>query len=172
MTNRREEWVLVPKKPTLEMSRAVREETRFCDPVGIYKKMLAAAPPHPAITHCDNCGCDWLDNGLNPIGCPYCKQPAAVNEVKEPDLWRCTVCGRFGTVGRCCGEETRERANMEQLLEENDRLRGALEEVWRRSSIGVLDSSRKDELEVALGDICRFVDAVLWQEYLPRDQED
>lgn len=28
--------------------------------------------PHPAITHCDGCGCDWLDNGLNPIGCPYC----------------------------------------------------------------------------------------------------
>ena len=28
--------------------------------------------PHPAITHCDNCGCDWLDNELNPIGCPYC----------------------------------------------------------------------------------------------------
>lgn len=28
---------------------------------------------HPAIVHCDNCGCDWLDNGLNPIGCPYCK---------------------------------------------------------------------------------------------------
>lgn len=35
-------------------------------------------PPaaHPAITHCDNCGCDWLDNGLNPIGCPYCKLSA------------------------------------------------------------------------------------------------
>ena len=32
------------------------------------------AKTHPAITHCDNCGCDWLDNGLNPIGCPYCKQ--------------------------------------------------------------------------------------------------
>lgn len=29
--------------------------------------------PHPGITHCENCGCDWLDNGLNPIGCPYCK---------------------------------------------------------------------------------------------------
>jgi len=29
--------------------------------------------PHPAITHCDNCGCDWLDNGLNPVGCPYCE---------------------------------------------------------------------------------------------------
>lgn len=28
----------------------------------------------------------------------------------EADLWRCTVCGRLGTVGRCCGEETREPA--------------------------------------------------------------
>lgn len=27
---------------------------------------------HPAAVHCDNCGCDWLDNGLNPVGCPYC----------------------------------------------------------------------------------------------------
>jgi DNA-directed RNA polymerase subunit RPC12/RpoP len=32
--------------------------------------------PHPAITHCGECGCDWLDNGLNPVGCPYCKQSA------------------------------------------------------------------------------------------------
>jgi hypothetical protein len=32
--------------------------------------------PHPAITHCEGCGCDWLDNGLNPVGCPYCKQSA------------------------------------------------------------------------------------------------
>ena len=55
------------------------------------------------------------------------QQPASVDEVKEPDLWRCTVCGRFGTVGRCCGEETRERANMEQLLEENEQLRAEVE---------------------------------------------
>ena len=34
--------------------------------------------PHPAITHCDNCGCDWLDNGLNPVGCPYCKRSEQV----------------------------------------------------------------------------------------------
>ena len=26
----------------------------------------------------------------------------------EPNFWRCTVCGRVGAVGRCCGEETRE----------------------------------------------------------------
>ena len=36
--------------------------------------------PHPAITHCDKCGCDWLDNGLNPVGCPYCKQSETVDE--------------------------------------------------------------------------------------------
>lgn len=32
------------------------------------------------------------------------------------DLWRCTVCGRIGTVGRCCGEETRERVDVLALL--------------------------------------------------------
>lgn len=31
-------------------------------------------------------------------------QPSTANEA---DLWRCTVCGRIGTVGRCCGEDTR-----------------------------------------------------------------
>lgn len=44
------------------------------------------------------------------------RESDAQGEVKETDLWRCTVCGRVGTVGRCCGEETRERASMEQLL--------------------------------------------------------
>lgn len=38
---------------------------------------------HPAITHCDNCGCDWLDNGLNPIGCPYCKLSAETEALRE-----------------------------------------------------------------------------------------
>ena len=38
--------------------------------------------PHPAITHCDNCGCDRLDNGLNPVGCPYCKQSEQAAEIK------------------------------------------------------------------------------------------
>ncbi len=33
-------------------------------------------------------------------------QPCDV--AKETNLWRCTVCGRIGTVARCCGEETRE----------------------------------------------------------------
>ena len=49
----------------------------------------------------------------------HAQQPAAVDEVKEPDLWRCTVCGRLGTVGRCCGEETREPVSHAVLPEEN-----------------------------------------------------
>lgn len=39
--------------------------------------MLAAREENnmanPTIVHCDNCGCDLVDNGINPIGCPYCK---------------------------------------------------------------------------------------------------
>ena len=30
----------------------------------------------------------------------------------EKDTWyRCTICGREGAVGRCCGDETREPLN-------------------------------------------------------------
>lgn len=51
-----------------------------CDPDTIRalleeRDQLAAAlahRAHPAITFCDNCGCGWLDNGLNPVNCPYC----------------------------------------------------------------------------------------------------
>ena len=42
-----------------------------------------------------------------------------LRETKEPDLWRCTVCGRVGTVGRCCGDETREPVSHAVLPEEN-----------------------------------------------------
>ena len=26
-------------------------------------------------------------------------------------MWKCTICGRVGSVGRCCGDETREPAD-------------------------------------------------------------
>lgn len=87
-----EGWRLVPVEPTPEMAaQTAYDGTQYSDPFDFddfrkdYAAMLAAAPvmqvplqtlAHPAITHCDNCGCDWLDNGLNPIGCPYCKQSA------------------------------------------------------------------------------------------------
>lgn len=72
------------------------------------------------------------------------QQPAAVDEVKETDLWRCTVCGRVGTVGRCCGEETRERVNMEQLLAENERLQAEVKQLQA-------DLAESDEIREKLG---------------------
>lgn len=54
--------------------------------------------------------------------------------VEETDLWRCTVCGRIGTVGRCCGEDTRERVSMGSLQAEIEKLRAEVEyeyEVWQ-----------------------------------------
>ena len=51
--------------------------------------------PHPAITHCDNCGCDWLDNGLNPVGCPYCKQSADDEALLRQALEALEVSTRF-----------------------------------------------------------------------------
>ena len=40
-------------------------------------QQLYAAPvpaPHTGATHCDDCGLTWLDDGLNPLECPYCKE--------------------------------------------------------------------------------------------------
>jgi len=48
-----------------------------------------AAPvpaPHKGATHCDDCGLTWLDDGLNPLGCPYCKVSAPAPAV--PAEWR------------------------------------------------------------------------------------
>ncbi len=50
---------------------------------------LYAAPvpaPHKGATHCDDCGLTWLDDGLNPLGCPYCKVSAPAPAV--PAEWR------------------------------------------------------------------------------------
>ena len=47
---------------------------------------LFAAPvpaPHPGATHCDDCGLTWLDDGLNPLGCPYCKNHASERNARR-----------------------------------------------------------------------------------------
>ncbi len=41
---------------------------------------------HKGATHCDDCGLTWLDDGLNPLGCPYCKD--AVPAPAVPKEWR------------------------------------------------------------------------------------
>lgn len=37
-------------------------------------------------------------------------EDASCGDASEPQ-WRCTVCGQVGTVGRCCGRDTREPVN-------------------------------------------------------------
>jgi len=50
---------------------------------GFYSAPIPA--PHKGATHCDDCGLTWLDDGLNPLGCPYCKDvvpaPAVPNDI-------------------------------------------------------------------------------------------
>lgn len=44
--------------------------------------------------------------------------------VMDDTLFRCTVCGRIGLVGRCCGEDTREPLNdlaREEVVIEKER---------------------------------------------------
>ena len=56
---------------------------------GAKVEQLFAAPvpvPHKGATHCDDCGLTWLDDGLNPLRCPYCKDPVPAPAV--PAEWR------------------------------------------------------------------------------------
>jgi rubrerythrin len=51
-----------------------------------YNIPLYAAPgpaPHKGATHCDDCGLTWLDDGLNPLRCPYCKDAVPVPAVSS-----------------------------------------------------------------------------------------
>lgn len=42
--------------------------------------------PHKGTTHCDDCGLTWLDDGLNPLGCPYCKARAPAPAVPDDSV--------------------------------------------------------------------------------------
>ena len=86
--------------------------------------------PHPAITHCDKCGCDWLDNGLNPIGCPYCelrqeRRTAMTESVKSPERIWIEISG----VGSPVTEYIR-ADKLEELAAENEALRAEVVE-WK-----------------------------------------
>lgn len=32
-------------------------------------------------------------------------------DIENEPAWQCTICGRIGTVGRCCGKNTRRPLN-------------------------------------------------------------
>ena len=49
-------------------------------------QQLYAAPvpaPHTGATHCYDCGLTWLDDGLNPLRCPYCKKHASERNARR-----------------------------------------------------------------------------------------
>ncbi len=41
---------------------------------------------HKGATHCDDCGLTWLDDGLNPLWCPYCKARAPAPAVPDDSV--------------------------------------------------------------------------------------
>ncbi|MBT9167232.1 MAG: hypothetical protein DDT19_00557 [Syntrophomonadaceae bacterium] len=48
------------------------------------------------------------------LALPSLKETIEDAEACDVEFWRCTKCGRIGTVGRCCGENTREPAFMKK----------------------------------------------------------
>ena len=75
----------------------------WCPPhVPLYASFAHAM--HKGATHCDDCGLTWLDDGLNPLGCPYCKdavpEPAVPNEIPlgkgEFVIWPVKIGGVHG----------------------------------------------------------------------------
>lgn len=58
----------------------------------VFSPLFAAPVPasHKGATHCDDCGLTWLDDGLNPLGCPYCKD-AAPQAPDVPNEWKRAV---------------------------------------------------------------------------------
>ena len=58
--------------------------------------------PHPAIIHCEGCGRDWLDNGLNPVGCPYCKLSEETEALRaEVAEWKARADDLVAALNNC-----------------------------------------------------------------------
>lgn len=82
------------------------------------------------------------------------------------DLWRCTVCGQVSTVGRCCGEETREpwRPIRRKDEEETRRIEAVADRAEQlEAEIDAL-RAKVDALTARLGDIYQIADAALSKE--------
>ena len=58
---------------------------------------------HKGATHCDDCGLTWLDDGLNPLGCPYCKDSAPAPAV--PAEWREVMAELAADLQSACDAE-------------------------------------------------------------------
>lgn len=64
-----------------------------------------------------------------------------MNENANEQLWRCTVCGQIGTVGRCCGRDTREPVGGTAGANEPKHTPGPwrVEEVYYETHLDIVD---------------------------------
>lgn len=73
----------------------------WCPPhVPLYASFVHAM--HKGATHCSDCGLTWLDDGLNPLGCPYCKDATTAPAVPEELLRLLTECADDPCQCYCC----------------------------------------------------------------------
>lgn len=164
------------------MTPAVRFDTTPAEHEGVIRDRLIAlgwtppgvqqSAPHPAITHCDNCGCDWLDNGLNPVGCPYCKQSEQAIKIEalraEVERLKSMTAVTMG-VGRGDGNlfvhgDYDSIKAAQALVIRAERLEKALKDIRSLSSINSAMNPNSFALTVLLADIHHIADSVLAKE--------
>ncbi len=82
---------------------------------------LFAAPvpaKHKGATHCNDCGMTWLDDGLNPLGCPYCKDTVPAPAV--PAEWREVMTELAADVQAACDAEHQHRDQYPSVMRKYD----------------------------------------------------
>lgn len=131
---------------------------------GAKVEQLYAAPvpvPHKGATHCDDCGLTWLDDGLNPLGCPYCKDtvpaPAVpTNTIPEgddfngttPHMIRCIESlvsmndrGVLAPHGLCGHSRTLLLASANRLRQQQAHVVPAVPGEWREAAQQLIDAA-------------------------------
>lgn len=69
----------------------------LCLPEVRFSPLYTAPASHKGATHCDDCGLTWLDDGLNPLRCPYCENAALRADSARID-WLADVNNTVGSV--------------------------------------------------------------------------
>jgi hypothetical protein len=80
---------------------------------------------------CDKC--DWVST----------PPPVQSDQPDTDPHFRCTVCGQIGTVGRCCGLETREAMNEAARMEIDRHIEDRREKSESRAGIPPFESGEE-----------------------------
>jgi len=79
----------VPDVVRHKVISAINNYTDMEDPSVLANELIEAGlirntpPTARGATHCDNCGLTWLDDGLNPLHCPYCTVSSGGDAAEE-----------------------------------------------------------------------------------------